>query len=68
MSEEQLTALLAKLQDDEGLQEKLKGVGEGCWWDLRWRFGGVVVGKERWNLRELVGRRDHAAVFAVLTK
>ena len=28
MSEEQLTALLAKLQDDEGLQEKLKGAAD----------------------------------------
>ena len=28
MSEEQLTALVAKLQDDEGLQEKLKGAAD----------------------------------------
>jgi predicted ribosomally synthesized peptide with nif11-like leader len=28
MSEEQLAALLAKLQDDEGLQEKLKGAAD----------------------------------------
>jgi len=28
MSEEQLAALLAKLKDDEGLQEKLKGVSD----------------------------------------
>ena len=28
MSEEQLAALLAKLKDDEGLQEKLKGAGD----------------------------------------
>ena len=28
MSEEQLSALLAKLKDDEGLQEKLKGAGD----------------------------------------
>ena len=28
MSEEQLTALLAKLKDDAGLQEKLKGVAD----------------------------------------
>ena len=28
MSEEQLTALLAKLMDDAGLQEKLKGAGD----------------------------------------
>jgi len=28
MSEEQLTALLAKLKDDAGLQEKLKGAGD----------------------------------------
>ena len=28
MSEEQLTALLAKLKDDEGLQEKLRGAGD----------------------------------------
>jgi predicted ribosomally synthesized peptide with nif11-like leader len=28
MSEEQLTALLAKLKDDEGLQEKLKGAAD----------------------------------------
>jgi predicted ribosomally synthesized peptide with nif11-like leader len=28
MSEEQLSALLAKLQDDEGLQEKLKGAAD----------------------------------------
>ena len=28
MSEEQLAALLAKLKDDEGLQEKLKGAAD----------------------------------------
>ena len=28
MSEEQLAALLAKLKDDEGLQEKLKGASD----------------------------------------
>ena len=28
MSEEQLSALLAKLKDDAGLQEKLKGAGD----------------------------------------
>ena len=28
MSEEQLTALLAKLKDDAGLQERLQGVGD----------------------------------------
>ena len=28
MSEEQLTALLAKLKDDAGLQEKLKGAAD----------------------------------------
>ncbi|MCP9807571.1 Nif11-like leader peptide family RiPP precursor [Cyanobium sp. T1B-Tous] len=28
MSEEQLSALLAKLKDDEGLQEKLKGAAD----------------------------------------
>ena len=28
MSEEQLAALLAKLKDDAGLQEKLKGVAD----------------------------------------
>ena len=28
MSEEQLTALLAKLKEDTGLQEKLKGAGD----------------------------------------
>ena len=28
MSEEQLTALLAKIKEDAGLQEKLKGAGE----------------------------------------
>ncbi len=28
MSEEQLTALLAKLKEDAGLQEKLKGAGD----------------------------------------
>ena len=28
MSEEQLAALLAKLQEDKGLQEKLKGVAD----------------------------------------
>jgi predicted ribosomally synthesized peptide with nif11-like leader len=28
MSEEQLTALLAKLEEDAGLQEKLKGAGD----------------------------------------
>ena len=28
MSEEQLSALLAKLKDDEGLQEKLKGASD----------------------------------------
>ena len=28
MSEEQLAALIAKLKDDEGLQEKLKGAAE----------------------------------------
>ena len=28
MSEEQLTALLAKLKDDAGLQEKLRGAGD----------------------------------------
>jgi len=48
MSEEQLTALLAKLKDDAGLQEKLKGVADlDVAVDLA-KEGGFDVNKADW--------------------
>ncbi|MDI9407258.1 MAG: Nif11-like leader peptide family natural product precursor [Chitinophagaceae bacterium] len=48
MSEEQLTALLAKLKEDAGLQEKLKGAGDLDAAVVLAKAAGFDVSKEDW--------------------
>ena len=48
MSEEQLAALLAKLKDDAGLQEKLKGAGDLDDAVATAKEAGFDVSKEDW--------------------
>jgi predicted ribosomally synthesized peptide with nif11-like leader len=48
MSEEQLSALLAKLKDDAGLQEKLKGAGDLDAAVATAKEAGFDVSKEDW--------------------
>jgi predicted ribosomally synthesized peptide with nif11-like leader len=48
MSEEQLSALLAKLKDDAGLQEKLKGAADLDAAVAMAKEAGFVVNKEDW--------------------
>jgi predicted ribosomally synthesized peptide with nif11-like leader len=48
MSKEQLAALLAKLQNDEGLQEKLKGTADLDAFIAIAKEAGFVVSKADW--------------------
>ena len=53
MSEEQLSTLLAKLKDDKGLQEKLKGeLNELSDEELEGVTGGII---DRHIIRQIVG-------------